>query len=68
MLNFFDMNMRVALSEPLQVSCWIYDKKHISERKVGVLKSVSDTKNSSSDIIRIGKVLAGVNMKGANIW
>ena len=68
MLNLFDLNMRVVLSEPLYVVWRNSDIKHISEKKVGVLKRVSDIKNSSSDIPRISKVLAGVDMKGANIW
>ena len=51
MLSFFDMNMRVALPEPLQFVCWNSDINHFSEIKVGVLESVSDIKNSSSDIL-----------------
>ena len=65
-ITFFDMNMRVVLSEPLQLVCWNSDINHFSDIKVGVLESVSDIKNSSSDILRISKVLAGVDMKGAN--
>ena len=68
MLSFFDMNMRVALSEPLQVSCWNSDINDISEIKAGVFKSVSEIKNSSSDSIRISKFFAGADMTGANKW
>ena len=66
MLNLFDLNMRVVLSEPLFPVWRNSDINHISERKVGVLEKVSDIKNSSSDIIRISKVLAGVDMSGGN--
>ena len=67
-ITFFDMNMRVVLSEPLQLVCWNYDINHFSDIKVGVLESVSDIKNSSSYILRISKVLAGADMTGANKW
>ena len=60
MLSFFDMNMRVALPEPLQFVCWNYDINHFSEIKVGVLESVSDIKNSSSAILRSINALVGV--------
>ena len=51
MLNLFDLNMRVVLSEPLFPVWRNSDINHISERKVGVLERVSDIKNSSSDIL-----------------